>query len=64
VSDLVLRAGPADGVATLMLNRTEKNNTLSIALRDDVSDALDALAGDDTVKAVVITGAGDVMLDL
>jgi len=60
VSDLVLRAGPADGVATLTLNRAEKKNALSIALRDEMSDALDALAGDDTVKAVVITGAGDV----
>jgi enoyl-CoA hydratase/carnithine racemase len=60
VSDLVLRAGPADGVATVTLNRAEKKNALSIALRDEVSDALDALAGDGTVKAVVITGADDV----
>jgi enoyl-CoA hydratase/carnithine racemase len=60
VSDLVLRAGPAEGVATLTLNRTEKKNALSIALRDELSDALDALAGDNAVKAVVITGAGDV----
>jgi enoyl-CoA hydratase/carnithine racemase len=60
VSDLVLRAGPTEGVATLTLNRTEKKNALSIAVRDELSDALDALAGDDAVKAVVITGAGDV----
>ena len=60
MSDLVLREGPADGVATLTLNRPEKKNALSIALRDELSDALDALAPDDAVKVVVITGAGDV----
>jgi enoyl-CoA hydratase/carnithine racemase len=57
---LVLRAGPERGVATLTLNRTEKKNALSIVLRDELSDALDALAGDEAVKTVVITGAGDV----
>jgi enoyl-CoA hydratase/carnithine racemase len=57
---LVLRTGAQDGVATLTLNRVEKKNALSIALRDELSDALDDLAGDDTVKSVVITGAGDV----
>jgi enoyl-CoA hydratase/carnithine racemase len=57
---LVLRSGPSDGVATLTLNRAEKKNALSIALRDELSDALDHLAGDETVKSVVVTGAGDV----
>ena len=52
--------GPADGVATLTLNRPEKRNALSIAVRDEVSDALDALAGDESLKAVVLTGAGEV----
>jgi len=61
VSDqLVLRAVPANGVATLTLNRPEKKNALSIDLRDELSDALDRLAGDGAVKAVVVTGAGDV----
>jgi enoyl-CoA hydratase/carnithine racemase len=61
VSDsLVLRNGPESGVATLTLNRAEKKNALSIALRDELSDALDALAGDEAAKTVVITGAGDV----
>ena len=56
---LVLVSEPADGVATLTLNRPEKKNALSIALRDEVSDALEALGADDAVKVVVITGAGD-----
>lgn len=57
---LVLRTGPQDGVVTLTLNRVEKKNALSIALRNELSDALDDLAPDDAVKTVVITGAGDV----
>jgi enoyl-CoA hydratase/carnithine racemase len=61
VSDqLVLRTAPEDGVVTLTLNRAEKKNALSIALRDQLSDTLDEVAGDDAVKTVVITGAGDV----
>jgi len=61
VSDrLLLRTAPDDGVVTLTLNRPDRKNALSIALRDEVSDALDELAVDDAVKTVVMTGAGDV----
>ena len=49
-----------EGVATITLNRPEKRNALSIAVRDAVSDALDRLAADDEVKVVVVTGAGAV----
>src|SRR5689334_6982372 len=57
---LLLVSEPTDGVVTLTLNRPEKRNALSVALRDEISDALDRLAGDERVKAVVITGEGDV----
>ena len=60
MADQVLVDGPAGGVATITLNRPEKRNALSIAVRDAVSDALDRLAVDDAVKVVVVTGAGDV----
>ena len=56
----VLVEPPRDGVARLTLNRAEKKNALSIALRDEMSDALDRLAADEAVKVVVVTGAGDV----
>ena len=48
------------GVATLTLNRADKKNALSIALRDEMSDALDGLAVDEALRALVVTGAGDV----
>lgn len=47
-----------DGVGVLTLDRPEKKNALSIALRDQVSDALDELASAEELKVVVITGAG------
>ncbi len=58
--DHILVSEAKDAVATITLNRPQKKNALSIALRDEVSDALDALAKDDSVKVVVITGAGNV----
>ncbi|MGH8986477.1 MAG: enoyl-CoA hydratase-related protein [Acidimicrobiia bacterium] len=58
--DLIGVTAPADGVARMTLQRPEKKNALSIRLRDEVSDALDALAADEAVKVVVIT-FGDVV---
>jgi enoyl-CoA hydratase/carnithine racemase len=49
-----------DAHALLTLNRPEKRNALSVALRDAISDALDELAADEDVKCVVFTGAGSV----
>lgn len=49
-----------DAHVRLTLNRPDKRNALSIALRDDISDALDEIAADETMKCVVITGAGPV----
>ena len=58
MSELIVVDGPTDGVATLTLNRPDKRNALSTALRDEISDALDALAADEGLRALVITGAG------
>jgi enoyl-CoA hydratase/carnithine racemase len=60
MKQLLLTSPVDNGVATLTLNRPEKRNALSIALRDEISDALDRLAADEAVKAVIVTGAGDV----
>lgn len=49
---------PADGVALLTLDRPDRRNALSIELRDALSDTLDDLAADETVRCVVLTGAG------
>jgi len=51
--------GPEGGVAVLTLNRPDKKNALSVALRDEIAVALAGLASDDRVKTAIITGAGD-----
>ncbi|WP_017670723.1 enoyl-CoA hydratase [Blastomonas sp. AAP53] len=48
----------ADGVAVVTLNRPEAMNALSAALRVELAEAMLAVASDDTVRAVVLTGAG------
>jgi enoyl-CoA hydratase/carnithine racemase len=58
VTDLLVERG--EGHALLTLNRPDKRNALSVALRDAISDALDELAADEDVKCVVFTGAGSV----
>jgi enoyl-CoA hydratase/carnithine racemase len=55
----VLASGPGgDGVAVLTLNRPEKKNALSIALREEAVAILSRLAADQALKTLVITGSG------
>ena len=54
---LVLR-NDADGVATLTLNRPEKLNALNPPTFSALRAHLDAVAGDESVRCVVLTGAG------
>lgn len=46
-------------IAVLALNRPEKMNALNATLREEIGRALDGLAFDDTVKVVVLHGAGE-----
>jgi enoyl-CoA hydratase len=58
-STLVVVDGPhGSGVATLTVNRPDKKNALSIAVRDAISDQLDRLADDAELKVLVLTGSG------
>jgi 3-hydroxypropionyl-coenzyme A dehydratase len=52
---LVERRG---GVALVTLNRPEKRNALSIELRFEMAQAFEAVAADEEVGCVVLTGAG------
>lgn len=46
------------GVAHLSLNRPQQLNAYSVAMRDDFSQALDAVAEDSEVGSLLITGQG------
>jgi 2-(1,2-epoxy-1,2-dihydrophenyl)acetyl-CoA isomerase len=48
----------ADGVATVTLNRPDSMNSLSVALKEALGTELDAIAHDESVRAVVLTGTG------
>lgn len=48
-----------DNVATITIARPDKLNALRIETYDELAAALDIVAHDETVGAVVITGAGD-----
>jgi len=57
---VVLTELDARGVARLTLNRPESRNALSDDLMLQLRDAVKTLGRDDNVRAVVLTGAGDV----
>jgi enoyl-CoA hydratase/carnithine racemase len=53
-----LRIERRERVAVLTLDRPEKRNALSIEMRFELAEALPGLAADESVGALVVTGAG------
>ncbi len=58
MADLLRVERPADGVALVTLDRPDRRNALSTALRREGNALLAQLAADEDVRAVVVTGAG------
>ena len=50
--------GVEDGVATISLNRPERLNAMSDELMSGISDAIDQVRKDQSVRVVVLTGNG------
>ncbi len=48
----------ADGVATITLNRPDSMNSLNVAAKESLLEAVTNAAGDDSVRCVVLTGSG------
>lgn len=48
----------SDGVATLTLNNPSERNALSLGMVTDIIDTMDAIEADETVHAIIVTGAG------
>lgn len=48
----------AEGFATLVFNRPDKLNTLSIKLRQEMAAAIDMLEADPQVRVLILSGAG------
>ena len=59
-SDLTtIRYKAAEGVATITLDRPDHHNAFTTAMCDEMAAAWAHIRGDDTVRAVVVTAAGD-----
>ncbi|MBM3524268.1 MAG: enoyl-CoA hydratase [Alphaproteobacteria bacterium] len=56
MSGLVVIERPEDGVALVRINRPEARNALSFAVREALHDAFAALAEDESVRAIILTG--------
>jgi 2-(1,2-epoxy-1,2-dihydrophenyl)acetyl-CoA isomerase len=54
----VLLVDRVDGIATLTLNRPDSLNSLDVSLKEALRDTLAELAGDDSCRAILLTGAG------
>ncbi len=48
-----------DGIAVLTVNRPKKMNALNFQTMDEIQDAIARVHGDDSIRALIITGAGD-----
>lgn len=59
MSEEILLREQHDGIVTLTLNRPRQMNALSAALRAHFLDELLALGRDESVRVVILTGAGD-----
>lgn len=49
----------SEQIATITLNRPDKLNAFTRTMMDEVIDAMDRVDGDDGVRAVIFTGAGE-----
>jgi 2-(1,2-epoxy-1,2-dihydrophenyl)acetyl-CoA isomerase len=56
MSDILFATG--DGVATITLNRPDVLNSFNRPMARELTEAFSRVAGDDTLRAVVLTGAG------
>lgn len=48
----------ADGIGTVTLNRPDKLNAFAARMRQEVAEAVRTMAADDSVRVLVLTGAG------
>ncbi|HET6970640.1 MAG TPA: enoyl-CoA hydratase-related protein [Phenylobacterium sp.] len=47
-----------DGVAVITINRPERKNAITLAMRTDIEHAFQKAQDDDQVRAIILTGAG------
>jgi enoyl-CoA hydratase/carnithine racemase len=58
MDDSLIQLQVEGGIATLTLNRADKRNAMSDAMRSEFTAALERVAADKAIRALVLTGAG------
>src|SRR5687767_13071230 len=58
VKTVVVLYDVADGIATITLNRPDRNNAWNAELEAAYFDALERAAADESARVIVVTGAG------
>jgi enoyl-CoA hydratase/carnithine racemase len=58
MSEALVVLDVVDQLATITLNRPDKRNAMSDAMRSEFIQALEVVAADKSIKALVLTGAG------
>ena len=56
---LIEREEPSDGVLLLRLNRPDSRNALNQQMREELADAFMSAAGEDGIRAIVLTGTSE-----
>ncbi len=49
----------SEGIATIIINRPEKQNAMNAAVMDALNDAFTRVASDDSIRGLIVTGAGE-----
>ena len=49
-----------EGIATLTLNRPDRRNALNDVMQDEIGDAIDDVESDESIRVMIVTGAGRV----
>ena len=57
---IVPEKDPTERIATLTLNRPDRRNALNDIMQDKIGDALEDVADDDSIRVLILTGAGRV----
>jgi len=57
--EIIVSENEERGIVRLTINRPEVKNALNIAARQELRSAIEAIKSDDTVRVVVVTGAGN-----
>ncbi|MGH6894749.1 MAG: enoyl-CoA hydratase/isomerase family protein [Dongiaceae bacterium] len=58
MSEIAIERAPGDAVATVLLNRPDKRNVLTLGMWRELAQGFDSLDSDDRLRCVVVRGAG------